>query len=208
MEIEYMNQQEQITIRDAKIINQNYSVNWLAPVYHKDILVCMKSSWMSYSRFSESLRRHLNESEYQDDEIYWIKVTGKTSVTVLTNRIRSPIDVILLPMTENKIYIPQSEEMCRSIQKTIKGVVKYIKKEISSWIPSININEEIILQNSSLSLPGDTVIAEYLVGNLRYPVTAGMLGQKIEIQHPRNVDCRVCIAKEFGSKYNLIRSEE
>lgn len=208
MEIEYMNQQEQITIRDAKIINQNYSINWLASVYHKDILVCMKSSWMSYSRFLETLRQHLNENEYQDDEIYWIKVTGKTSVAVLTNTIRAPIDVILLPMTGNKIYIPQNEEMCRSIQKTIKGVVKYSKKEISSWIPSININEEIIFQNSLLSLPSDIVIAEYLVGNLRYPVTTGMLGQKIEIQHPRNVDCRVCIAKEFSNKYNLIRSEE
>ena len=127
MEIEYMNQQEQITIRDAKIINQNYSINWLASVYHKDILVCMKSSWMSYSRFLETLRQHLNENEYQDDEIYWIKVTGKTSVAVLTNTIRAPIDVILLPMTGNKIYIPQNEEMCRSIQKTIKGVVKYSK---------------------------------------------------------------------------------
>ena len=43
MEIGYMNQQNQIMIQEAKIVNQNYSINWLASVYHQDILVCVKS---------------------------------------------------------------------------------------------------------------------------------------------------------------------
>lgn len=53
MEIKYMNPQNQIMIQDAKIVNQNYSISWLASVYHPDILVCVKSSWITYDELKK-----------------------------------------------------------------------------------------------------------------------------------------------------------
>ena len=61
MQIENMSQQDQIMIQGAKIINQNYSINWLASVYYQDILVCFKSSWITYDEFKTILQDHCEE---------------------------------------------------------------------------------------------------------------------------------------------------
>lgn len=205
MDIEYINQQNRIMIQDVKIVNQNYCVNWLPTVYHQDVLVCMKSSWVPAGDFNNLLIQHSDESIYQEREIYWKKVTRQTSVQVPVTVIRAPIDVILLPIKRNKIYIPENQDAYKELQKTIKGNVKCTKRIIRSWR---SVSEELIFQNMMLPVENDEVVAEYMIDSLKYPITNEMMGKKIEIHHPKNEDCRVYIAKELSDKYNLIISEE
>lgn len=207
MEIGYMNQQNQIMIQEAKIVNQNYSINWLASVYHPDILVCVKSSWVTYEELKKILQSHCNDMRYQDKEVYWQKVTKQTALQLLTSTIRPPVDVILLPVTKNEILIPTDEKECDKLKKTIKGVIKCIKKRESPLF-AFSATEYFEFLNDSLPVKREEIVAEYIVDNLRYPVTAGMLGQTISVQIPKKSTCRPCITKNMNSKYNLMISEE
>ncbi len=207
MEIGYMNQQNQIMIQEAKIVNQNYSINWLASVYHQDILVCVKSSWLTYEEFKNILQSHSNDMIYQDKEVYWQKVTKQTSVQLLTSTIKPPVDVMLLPITKNEILTPADEKECDKLQKTIRGVIKCIKNREASLF-AFSATEHLRFLNDSLPVKRDEVVAEYIVDNLRYPVTAGMLGQTISVQIPKNTTCQPCITKNMNSKYNLMINEE
>lgn len=205
MEIGYMNQQNQIMIQEAKIVNQNYLINWLASVYHQDILVCIKSSWIAYDKWKKILQEHYNETKYQGKEIYWQKITKQTSVKILTTTIKPPIDIILLPITKDSILIPSDEEECIKLQKTIKGVIKCTRKRKTSLF---TLNESIHFYNDFLPVERNEIVAEYIVENFRYPVTAGMFGQIINVQIPKNSTCQLYITKNMNSKYNLIISEE
>lgn len=207
MEIRYMNPQNQIMIQDAKIVNQNYSISWLASVYHPDILVCVKSSWITYDELKKILENHCEEMRHQGNGVYWQKVTRQTSLQILTTTIKAPVDVILLPVTKNEILIPADGEECAKLQKTIKGVIKCIKKR-ESFLPVFSAAEHLTFVNDSLPVKRDEIVAEYMVDNLRYPVTAAMLGQTISIQIPKNSTCQPCITKNLNSKYNLTISEE
>lgn len=207
MEIKYMSPQNQIMIQDAKIVNQNYSISWLASVYHQDILVCVKSSWMTYDELKRGLENHCEEMTYQGTDVYWQKVTRQTSLQILTTTIKAPVDVILLPVTRNEILIPVDEEECVRLQKTIKGVIKCIKKR-ESILRVFSATEHLTFVNDSLPVKEDEIVAEYMVDNLRYPVTAAMLGQTISIQVPKNSTCQPCITRNLNSKYNLTISEE
>lgn len=205
MEIGYMNQQNQIMIQEAKIVNQNYLINWLASVYHQDILVCIKSSWIAYDKWKKILQEHCNETKYQGKEIYWQKITKQTSVKILTTTIKPPIDIILLPITKDSILIPSDEEECIKLQKTIKGVIKCTRKRKTSLF---TLNESIHFYNDFLPVERNEIVAEYIVENFRYPVTAGMFGQIINVQIPKNSTCQLYITKNMNSKYNLMISEE
>lgn len=205
MEIGYMNQQNQIMIQEAKIVNQNYLINWLASVYHQDILVCIKSSWIAYDKWKKILQEHCNEIKYQGKEIYWQKITKQTSVKILTTTIKPPIDIILLPITKDSILIPSDEEECIKLQKTIKGVIKCTRKRKTSLF---TLNESIHFYNDFLPVERNEIVAEYIVENFRYPVTAGMFGQIINVQIPKNSTCQLYITKNMNSKYNLMISEE
>ena len=199
MEIRYMNPQNQIMIQDAKIVNQNYSISWLASVYHPDILVCVKSSWITYDELKKILENHCEEMRHQGN--------GVSSLQILTTTIKAPVDVILLPVTKNEILIPADGEECAKLQKTIKGVIKCIKKR-ESFLPVFSAAGHLTFVNDSLPVKRDEIVAEYMVDNLRYPVTAAMLGQTISIQIPKNSTCQPCITKNLNSKYNLTISEE
>lgn len=207
MQIENMCQQDKIMIQEAKIINQNYSINWLASVYYQDILVCFKSSWITYDELKTVLEDHCEEMRYQGGDVYWEKVTKQTSLHVLTQTIKPPVDVILLPIKNNTILIPSSEETYRNLQKTIKGVIKCIK-ERKAPLFGLNATENLKFQNDSLPLQGEEIVAEYIVDNYRYPVTAAMLGQTISVQIPKSTTCQPCITKSMSNKYNLMISEE
>lgn len=207
MQIENMSQQDQIMIQGAKIINQNYSINWLASVYYQDILVCFKSSWITYDEFKTILQNHCEEMRYQGRDVYWEKVTKQTSLHVLTQTIKPPVDVILLPIKNNAILIPSSEETYRNLQKTIKGVIKCIK-ERKAPLFGLNATENLKFLNDYLPVQGEEIVAEYIVDNYRYPVTAAMLGQTISVQIPKSTTCQPCITKSMSNKYNLMISEE
>lgn len=207
MQIENMSQQDQIMIQGAKIINQNYSINWLASVYYQDILVCFKSSWITYDEFKTILQNHCEEMRYQGRDVYWEKVTKQTSLHVLTQTIKPPVDVILLPIKNNAILIPSSEETYRNLQKTIKGVIKCIK-ERKVPLFGLNATENLKFLNDYLPVQGEEIVAEYIVDNYRYPVTAAMLGQTISVQIPKSTTCQPCITKSMSNKYNLMISEE
>lgn len=207
MQIENMSQQDQIMIQGAKIINQNYSINWLASVYYQDILVCFKSSWISYDELKTILEDHCDELRYQGLDVYWEKVTKQTSLHVLTQTIKPPVDVILLPIKNNAILIPSSEETYRNLQRTIKGVIKCIKERKTSLF-GLNATENLKFLNDSLPLQGEEIVAEYIVDNHRYPVTVAMLGQTISVQIPKNTTCESRIVQSMSNKYNLIKSEE
>lgn len=207
MQIENMSQQDQIMIQGAKIINQNYSINWLASVYYQDILVCFKSSWITYDEFKTILQNHCEEMRYQGRDVYWEKVTKETSLHVLTRTIKPPVDVILLPIKNNAILIPSSEETYRNLQKTIKGVIKCIK-ERKAPLFGLNATENLKFLNDYLPVQGEEIVAEYIVDNYRYPVTAAMLGQTISVQIPKSTTCQPCITKSMSNKYNLMISEE
>lgn len=207
MEIGYMNQQNQIMIQEAKIVNQNYSINWLASVYHQDILVCIKSSWIIYDELKRLLQNHCNDMSYQGNEVYWQKMTKQTSLQILTTTIKPPVDVILLPVTKNEILIPADKNECAKLQKTIKGVIKCMKKR-KAYLFEFSATEHIKFFNDSLPVERDEIVAEYIVDNRRYPVTAAMLGQTISVRIPKNSTCQPCITKNMNSKYNLMISEE
>ena len=207
MQIENMSQQDQIMIQGAKIINQNYSINWLASVYYQDILVCFKSSWITYDEFKTILQDHCEEMRYQGRDVYWEKVTKETSLHVLTRTIKPPVDVILLPIKNNAILIPSSEETYRNLQRTIKGVIKCIKERKTPFL-ALNATENLKFLNDSLPLQGEEIVAEYIVDNYRYPVTAAMLGQTISVQIPKSTTCQPCITKSMSNKYKLMISEE
>lgn len=207
MEIGYMRQQNQIMIQEAKIVNQNYSIKWLAQVYYQDILVCLKSSWLTFNELRRLLQDHCNETRYQGDGVYWEKVTKQTALKISTTTIKTPVDVILFPATGDEILIPAEEKDYVRLQKTIKGVIKCIKKKESS-LHLLYVTEQLIFVNDALPVNREEVIAEYLVDNLRYPVTSGMLGQPIHVQIPKKSTCQPCIAGNMIDKYNLMISED
>lgn len=207
MEIGYMNQQNQIMIQEAKIVNQYYSISWLASAYYQDILVCIKSSWITYDELKKILQNHRNEIKYQGGKVYWQKITKQTSLQILITNIKPPVDVILLPIIEDRILIPADREECVKFQKTIKGIIRCIKKRKSSFF-ALNATEDIIFFNDSLPIERDEIVAEYVIDNLRYPVIEAMLGQTISVQIPKNLTCHIYITKNMNSKYNLIISEE
>lgn len=207
MGIENMSPQNQIMIQEAKIINHNYFINWLASVYHKDILVCIKSSWLPYDEFVEVLSKHHNESIYQGDEVYWQKVTKQTSIQISTDTIKQPVDVILLPVSNGDILVPVDEDDCIRLQRTIKGTIKYeVKKK--SHLFSFNAIEEITFLTKSLPTKRDDIVAEYIVDNHRYPIVAAMLEKTFSVEVPKNSTCQLCLIKEMNSKYNLRKNEE
>ena len=70
------------------------------------------------------------------------------------------------------------------------------------------MNESIHFYNDFLPVERNEIVAEYIVENFRYPVTAGMFGQIINVQIPKNSTCQLYITKNMNSKYNLIISEE
>lgn len=144
--------------------------------------------------------------KYQGSDVYWQKVTKQTSLQVLTNIIKPPVDVILLPVTQKEILIPADEKECVKLQKTIKGVIKCTKKRETRLLSGTT--EDLRFFNDSLPVKREEIVAEYVVDNLRYPVTAAMLGQTISVQIPKNATCQPCIAKNMNSKYNLMISEE
>ena len=158
MEIGYMNQQNQIMIQEAKIVNQNYSINWLASVYHQDILVCVKSSWGTYEELKNLLQSHSDDMRYQDKEVYWQKVTKQTSVQLLTSTIKPPVDVILLPVTKNEILIPADEKECDKLQKTIKGIIKCTKRREAPLF-SFGATEYLCFINDTLPVKREEVVA-------------------------------------------------
>ena len=203
MEIGYMNRQDQIMIQETKIVNQNYLISWLASVYHQDILICIKSSWLLYDDFVEILKNN-DDSSYYGEEVFWQKVTKKTSLQVLT---RPPVDVILLPVTENAVLIPTDEKECAKIQKTIKGIIKYTKDRKASFL-SGDANEIISFSNEFMPVSKDEIVAEYVVGSLRYPVTAKMLGKEINVCIPKSFTCEPYIIQDLNNKYNLKKIEE
>lgn len=206
MEIGYMNQQNQIMLQEAKILNQNYSIHWLASVYHQDILVCVRSSWVTYDELKRLLQDHCDEMRYQGNDVYWQKVTKQTSLQILTTTVKPPVDVILLPVTGEEILIPADEKKCVEIQKTIKGVIKCTKKRESSLFGAAT--EHLMFFNDALPVKREEIVAEYVVDNLRYPVTKAMLGQRISVQIPKKCTCLPRIANNMNSRYNLMISEE
>lgn len=206
MEIKYMSQRDQIMIQDAKIANQNYSVSWLASVYHADISVCIKSSWLSYDDFIKILKEN-DIASYCDNRIFWQKVTKQTSLQVSTNTVKPPVDVILLPIANNSVLIPQDENECVNLQKTIKGIIRYTK-ERKAPLYSFNADESISFLNDAVPLPKEEIVAEYIVDGLRYPVTVEMLGQKIDVHISRKSTCEPYITENLNGKYYLVKVEE
>ena len=129
MGIGNMKHQDQVMIQEAKMVGGNYSVKWLAAVHHHDILVCIKSSWMTYDELEQLLMSHSNEMRYQDEGVYWQKVTRQTSLKVPSTTVIAPVDIILLPIEHNEILFPSDKSECVKIQKTIKGTIKCQKRE-------------------------------------------------------------------------------
>ena len=169
-------------------------------------MVCIKSSWLSYDEFIEILKSN-DDSSYYGEEVFWQKVTKKTSLQVLTSTIRPPVDVILLPVTENAALIPTDEKECAKLQKTIKGIIKYTKERKASFL-SGDANERISFFNEFMPVSKDEIVAEYVVGSLRYPVTAKMLGKEINVCIPKSFTCEPYIIQDLNSKYNLKKIEE
>lgn len=200
MEVGDMKQQDQIKIQDAKIVNQNYLINWLAPIHHQDILVCVKSSWVPYDDLIRILQNHCDEMIYQGLDVCWQKVRKQTSILIPTAKIKTPIDVVLLPVTNDKILVPVDENEYNKLQRTIKGVIKYIKKRESCVFSA---TEHLRFINDALPVSREEIVAEYVIDNLHYPVTEGMLGQTISVQIPKKYKCQPFIAKSMSGKYSL-----
>lgn len=207
MEVGYISQQDQIRIQTARIENQNYVINWLASVYHQDLLVCLKSSWIAFDEFKNILLNHCIEPVYQNEKVYWQKVTRQTSLQISTSTIRQPVDVILLPITRDKLLIPADDKACDTLQKTIKGIIKYTQKR-EAFFFSFSAIEHISFYNIFLPLERDEIIAEYYVDSMRYPVTVAMLNKNISIQIPKKSTCQLRFTDKMKNKYNLIKSEE
>ena len=207
MKIRYMEQRDQIRIQRAGIERQNYAVNWFASAYYQDILVCLKSSWITYDGLKRILQDNYDHKEaiYRGNDIYWQKITRLTSLQVPSTTVKRPVDVILLPVAEGEIFIPSTEKEFEELKKTIKGVIRYKKRREASFCKA---TEYINFSNVSLPVKKDEIVAEYAVGDLRYPVTAEILDKTISIEIPKKSTCQIYITKNMSSKYDLAINEE
>ena len=197
MKIEYMNQDSQVMIQEAKIVNQNYLISWLALTHYQDVLVCLKSS-------VEELRRN-DADNYSGGDIFCQKVNKQTSIQILTSTINPPIDVIILATKNDTVYIPNDGNGYDKNKKTIKGIIKATKNRKTKLFCNAN---ESILFSSNCIIPEKEVIAEYRVGGHIYPVTKDMFDNQINVQVPKNYSCNLCIAGDMNNKYNLIIDKE
>ena len=201
MKIEYMNQDSQVMIQEAKIVNQNYLISWLALTHYQDVLVCLKSSLKSYDSFVEELRRN-DADNYSGGDIFWQKANKQTSINILTSAINPPIDVIILATRNDTVYIPNDGN-----KKTIKGIIKATKNRKTKLSYFCNAKESILFSSNCI-IPEREVIAEYRVRGHIYPVTKDMFGKQINVQVPKNDSCNLCIAGDMNNKYNLIIDKE
>ncbi len=203
MKIGTMNQEDQIRIQEFRIHNQDYTMRWMASVRYSDLLVCLKSSWLSYEEWIGILQEHGHESPYQGKNIYWQKVARQTSLQIPTALLKPPVDGILLPLTGDGILLPADLEEGRELQKTIKGVIGWTKTRKRSLWNLCKAAESLVFYNDSLPVQKGEIVAEYSVGSFSYPVTAAMLGRPILVQVPKKFTCQPRIAERMSSKYYL-----
>lgn len=206
MKIEYMNQDSQVMIQEAKIVNQNYLISWLALTHYQDVLVCLKSSLKSYDSFVEELRRN-DADNYSVGDIFWQKANQQTSIQILTSTINPPIDVIILATRNDTVYIPNDGNGYDENKKTIKGIIRATKNRKTKLSDFFNAKESILFSSNCI-IPEKEVIAEYRVGRHIYPVTKDMFGEQINVQVPKNDSCNLCIAGDMNNKYKLIIDKE
>ena len=206
MKIEYMNRDNQVMIQEAKIVNQNYLISWLALAHYQDVLVCLKSSLKPYDSFVEELRRN-DADNYLGGDIFWQKANQQTSIQILTSTINPPIDVIILATRNDTVYIPNDGNGYDQNKKTIKGIIKATKNRKTKLSYFCNAKESILFSSNCI-IPEREVIAEYRVRGHIYPVTKDMFGKQINVQVPKNDSCNLCIAGDMNNKYNLIIDKE
>lgn len=192
-----MKQNDQIQIQQVKIQSANYQIHWMAHVVYSEILVCLRSPWLSYEEMIQEIRSNGEKKIYQNDKIYWQAVSQQTSVNIPVSMLRPPVHIMLLPISKDGICIPSKKE-CATIQKTVRGTITY-KKQSEGFL---NITEKFVFQNE-FPVTGDMILAEYKINGQCYPVTADMIVEPIQVTHKRGVECELSIAQRMKDIYNL-----
>ena len=200
MNVERMNRTNYINIQDARIANGKYLVKWQAHTRFGSIVVCFKSSWLSYADFTEILKQTALEKRFEEDELYWEILSRQTSYEVSIQRIRPPVEIVLLPIAGETIYIPQSEEEFDKLKKTVKGTISCNRTEKAGVFA---VEEQMVFSNKYLPLSGDTIIGGYSIDGYKYPVTVDMMDEVICVKHPKKYDCTTYISEELSSMYSL-----
>lgn len=200
-----MKQNDQIKIHQAGIQQANYQIHWMAHVVYSDVMVCLRSPWLSYEEMIQEIRSNGEKASYQNDKIYWQLVSRQTSVNIPVSKLTPPVYIMLLPISKDGICIPPNEEKCKNIQKSVPGQITYKKKTLNDGLFGLfdlDITEEFVFLNE-FPVTGDMILAEYEIDKQYYPITADMIRESIQVTHKKGLKCELRIAQGMENIYRL-----
>lgn len=197
-----MKQNDQIKIHQAGIQQANYQIHWMAHVVYSDVMVCLRSPWLSYEEMIQEIRSNGEKASYQNDKIYWQLVSRQTSVNIPVSKLTPPVYIMLLPISKDGICIPPNEEECKNIQKSVPGQITYKKKTLNNGLLGLDITEEFVFLNE-FPVTGDMILAEYKINEQCYPITADMIREPIQVTHKKGLKCELRIAQGMENIYKL-----
>lgn len=213
MDIVKMNDTDHIIIQSVMRKGKNYHIKWLPNAVHKSFFLCVKSSFMEYETFRNQMIEHSQEKIYESNDLYFNKIVKGSFVEVSVDKVNRPIDIILLPIKDETLWLPETEKEFDEIKYKCRGTINFELQQNQTGglsrmlsVLSAYAQYEMIFSCSSILLERDEVVAKYLVGDKEYPVTIGMLNKKIELQVKKNIIPEARIADKYKDKY-IIRED-
>lgn len=207
MSIVQMTDTDRVLFQSVTMQRKSYQVRWLPNAIHKNFLICFKSAYLEYPVFCELLKEHYQENTFESDVLYFIRSTKGSFIEVPMEKINRPVEIIILPIRENDLYLPKTEKEFDEMKYTCKGTINF-KAELKKGKFFQNTNDLIMIFSvPNISLNEKEVIAEYVIDQNRYPVTVKMLDKTLEVQIKRSSEYHAQISKKYKNKYTIREDE-
>lgn len=197
---------DRFNVQPVQIKNKNYIIKWLPHAIHKKCLVCLKSSNMEYDAFLKFIRDHCHESSYGNDYVFLKKIEKGTIAEIPMDKVSRPLEIVLLPIKDDMVWLPESEESFKEIAYIYKGTITYYTRLKKPFLGKPSLEMKFTGGNDLLNT--DEIIAEYVIEQKRYPVTGKMFDKVFEVQiKSKNTEFFAGIADKYKNKYSVIPEE-
>ena len=199
-----MQAKDYIVIQKVEIQNKKCIVKWLPNAIHREFLLCFKSSHMDFNMFKQNVTEHFNQDEYEDALLYFKRIKGGNQIEIPREKLRFPVEIFMLPIREDMLYLPAKEENLNEVQYICKGIVnlKSDLKKISFLGNDCKLT--LMFLCPEIPLREDEIIAEYIIDEKVYPVTVKMLGKNIEVFMKKSSKYYTRIHRKYEEKYTII----
>lgn len=202
-----MTKADRIVIQSVTMKGKNYLVKWLPHALHKNLIICAKSSFLSYDMFCKCMEEHYMDDSYESETLYFVKASKGSSTELQADKVSRPLDIMILPVKDNSIYLPQNEEELQQIAHVCKGIINLRRSVVRDGFFSSTNTLSLVFSGTNVDLGSKEIIAKYVINQKSYPVTVNMLDRLLEIQVKRDSDFSATIVDAYKDKYKIREDE-